>query len=358
MARLLRFVCILLCLQANAGRKSAIKRTIKKPCVSAIRNNALAQQDYMVNIHVADAEASKEQFEKTLYQPLRRHFQIVLDASNISEKVHLAYIGAGPMTPLFSDPAFRQQLLAKIDTVTLVDVSPVVLELAKEQLQALAPQLTIHTRVADITANAATEFKNSIDSLINKISRAKTPAGVRQVFAQLRSLEGYKIKPSKSASAVKADIVYSEMVATFTGTAAMVSIEEAIAAKKIENPALAKELEQGLVQLRKYWQAYNDMAYPIQVQEMSHLGSGRALLTLATDVQKKFDNATIPAILSFTSMDFPSTLQKERPISFDDEVWWDDSHRSDDSENDPGQIEALQPHRHRILFRTYQNYGH
>lgn len=355
MLRLFTIACIILCLNANAGKKRAPKSTTKKSCTAAIKANALAQQDYMVKIHVADAEASKEQFEKTLYQPLRRHFVNVLNASNKSEKAHLAYIGAGPMTPLFSDPVFRKQLLAKIDTVTLVDVSPVVLELAKKQLQTLAPQLTIHTRVADITANAATEFKNSIDALINKISLAKTPSGVRRAFDQLRSLEGYNIKPSSSASAIKADIVYSEMVATFTGTAAMVSIEEAIAAKKTENPALAKELELGLDQLRKYWQAYNDKAYPIQVQEMSRLGADGALLTLATDVQKKFDNDTIPDILSFSSMDFPSTTQKERPISFDEEVWWDDSHRSDDSENDPGQIEALQPHRHRILFRNYQN---
>lgn len=172
-------------------------------------------------------------------------------------------------------------------------------------------------------------------------------------------------------SILSSDILYSEMVATFTGIPTYMKAEafwqqftnnQMLNFDRLGIGQYMQESKHGLYgneglttlheQLLKIWQIYNSYSYSLQLKVLMPLLSKNGRIAVITDTLKKFDDTTITSRPSFVGP-FPSQPKEldEVFIGFNEEIWWKDEIHSEKSVTG---IDSLKSHSHFVETRVYK----
>ncbi len=318
----------------------------KAPRLSLEYDYATLEEIYMHTVHLPHYQHFHALWHRTLYQPLQRLVATLLDQDASQTTLHLCYVGAGPHLPLFQESELRDVLFSRLSKITLVDICSTALQSCQAQLRHLAPGLSLDTHCIDVTQGMGPAFL----ALLQDIFYASNSP--EEIIARLDT--AYHERPLKIAcpqsAAVQCDaeVTYSEMMATSTGIAALLAFEIDVQHRFGANTHI-------LAAARRLLQRYNAYAYAQQIEYLGYLTRPGGTIGIAADVEKIFQDPSMPSIPSFSDFPFPTiqqpTLQR-MPCSFQEKiVWMDQPQKCALADLN---LVSLQPHRHYIGIDVYQ----
>jgi SIR2-like domain len=327
---------------------------------SATSDYEILQDKYLATIHIPDYTLFTRPWEQTLYEPLRARVSKILQSR--TDGAAFAYIGPGPHAPLFASPS-RALIARKMEKLCLVDISKKVLEGCKNQLCNAGPK--IDSFQLDISAGSGgrlaqelmhrlrssknlTELDASIDpeKLIAKIVSASNMHEADILFPEVEFHD-------------KFDIVYSEMVASFTGTAPLMAFDTTLRMRystEIGREGGRESFERICLKGLRLWQTYNDRVYELQLRAMLPLLRPTGILIVATDVEKKFDDSSVSSVYSFTTRGLPRiSTDGLRLRKLDEELmFWRDHRFNLLTEIGGTNVNYFLAHTHRIAIAEYE----
>jgi len=270
------------------------------------------QEEYMNDIHLPDFKAADELWDTTLYKPLQEYLGALLDTLESTRSTTFVYIGAGPEAPLLFNKMHKLKIVSRIDNLLLVDISTRFLKKAEEKVRRAYSKLNVKTACIDITGGIGKIFS---DDLVALVEESDTLLDLKE---RINGLTIYTRQDNKSDILVSnsidipdnalkvGDIVYSELLATFTGTPAMFKLEKNIVRKFGISVNSQRDWVETKAELQSLWQRYNEIAYLYQLSIMARLVKRDGLLAIATDTEKRFEDPSIVSIFSFIGPTFPA----------------------------------------------------
>ncbi len=276
------------------------------------------QEKYMDSFHVPDSCSS--QWEDTLYCPLRTRIIPLIRDSLEAGATSFAYVGPGPKTPLTENQEI-QTLLSCFRRVVLYDISKRYLEQAKARVKPFIDRnAMLETKVHDVTRGLGEHFH---DWLYKYKRNRKYP------YFNLSHI------PSNHFVEEKIDLVYSELVATYTGVPALFSFEQR-----------TKLFIEDFPELIESWQYYNRHVASNHIDELLSWLRPNGNVVVATDIEKRYIGSPERSILSFG--DSNPLRKSTRLIDLDETIMWDDTlvHQQKTS--------SFRPHHHLVGFYVYR----
>lgn len=277
--------------------------------------NLLELQEGYMDVHESDYRQASAVWNSSLYAPLQRNMRRLLELTEASD-LHFVYVAPGPRAPLFDDETFRDLAKQKIRRITLIDISSRILKESESKLRKMFSDIEIDTFELDLTDGLAHSYARSLHD----------------------GNESWKMKlPMSAVPSLNADIVYSEMMATFTGVAAL----------------LEKEKRDGPIsdELLRDWQQFNEASVQRQAAFIARsLLKPKGQLVIATDVKKIFDDQNQETIDAFDLNGFPVLDQYQQQLGPWDskEIFW-----RDELTNENGELKSRYSHYHLVEFRVY-----
>jgi hypothetical protein len=330
--------------------------------VSDANDYASLNRRYTAGIHIPDYNIFTDAWDRTLYGPLRNCVGALLERD--AKDVRFLYIGPGPHAPLFA--ASGGKYLDKVGELILVDIDRRALQMAAQDLTR-GFKVNVKTCETDITCGAGAQLTTYLKSLLGRanslvdVSNALSDLGaLNKIMSQANANEpsDYLRRAfTKSSIASDVNLVYSEMVASFTGTAPVMAFDTAMRRKFSEetrvHPALFVKV---LKELRELWQRYNDWVYEVQLSALSGVTADGGMIAVATDTRKEFKERTRGSILSFTQADLPQMDLSKIGLC---EVRRQYLTWSDHTSNFPASVEGLDvdyflAHSHPVHFVVYK----
>ncbi|OHE71216.1 MAG: hypothetical protein A2007_05055 [Verrucomicrobia bacterium GWC2_42_7] len=316
--------------------------------------NAVLEQksvEYMNNIHEYDYQVNNTNWETTLYSPLRNYLlKTLMDNFDNSEKIHLVYIGVGPRAPLFQNQQINNILLKRIREITLIDISHDFIKSSKSLLEKISKNIPINIVQADITMGLAAKF----DKIINKVFSNFRKHNLQDIADLVSQMEMDKNNHSladlfNSQNIKSADLVYSEMVATFTGTPIMFALENKLRAIPDSDISHQDFLKSAYLA----WQIFNDKSFDAQINNYLSITNKQGLIAISGDTQKVFidhEKSPIPTFFS-NQENFPTFTRNDIKLKASyAPIWWKDVSRD---ENIDFHVGAHDQHAHKVAFNTY-----
>lgn len=299
---------------------------------------AILQEKYLSNVHLPSYYAARDAWHRSLYQPLQRFVATVMAQSCPRRPLHLCYIGPGPYAPLFTEPHFREAVLARLNRITLVDICSSALARCQRLLHDCAPHLIIHCVRLDVTSGMGHAFLGLLQQIAQQGQIPPSPLQACMPPTSPRALPP-----------IAADLVYSEMIATATTTAPIFAFELALASLADDDRT---ELLHAACSL---WQEYNELSYRHQLTQYAALTAPDGTIAIAADTAKIFYDTTQPSITSFRTAHFPDIALPQllkSPGRCEEQIVWMDhpEERVDNQYN----VKALQPHCHPVGTEVYQ----
>ena len=269
--------------------------------------------------------------------------------------IHFIYIGVGSYAPLFQNQQVIERLKDRLHEITLIDISEEALISSKKTVSEKFPLAKVNSVVADVTRGLAQSFNMFIDRLFEKLQRATLT--VNDYNFIIEDVQLHKNNPSLAAifeshKINKGDFIYSEMVATFTGTPTMYSVEKRF--EKLAGTIDREKIENFLKNARTLWQKFNDQSFTIQIENYASLITGAGILAIAGDTDKIFDDNKQPSISTFFAQkkNFPEIKHGQNIVfkySYSPILWRDIS----DDKNIESAVAAHESHSHRVIFNVY-----
>jgi hypothetical protein len=265
------------------------------------------QQRYLDQVHIPDYGWFTKPWETSLYGKLRPAVLKVMQNMNHPNKMSMLYVAPGPHAPLFSDMSLLKEFKKVISKITVADILPSVVFTAAAKLQ---PQLEIkiESAIEDLTAGCGDALCNvlldlskekDIDVLLTRIGN--TDAIMSLVLPQnsIKAVAASAVEKFKNNyDNYQFDVVYSEMVASFMGTAPLIGFRSAIY-KSFQKNDLTK-VDMIIQAAEKIWKRFNDAIFDLHVHILGELVANNGMLIIATDTQKIFDDPTIAGSHNFT----------------------------------------------------------
>ena len=190
-----------------------------------------AQESYMDTIHLPDSNQAKNNWEETLYRPLRYFVKSTRLESNNTPS--LLYVGCGPNAPLLTSTESEDlEFYRRFKNICLSDYSERYLQDSHDKITTRYPVANVLTTHHDITQGLSTLFFNLISTILNN------PSDEKRIINQLNFIEKNISFISDAVFAdrlneprtteEKYDLICSEMVATYTGIPTLVFIEKTL----------------------------------------------------------------------------------------------------------------------------------
>jgi len=365
-------------LQANVEKLREKEQSRKE--VEFLKRNALLrmsemisrydrlQQEYLATVHIPDLTMFQNRWETTLYAPLRSKFINHLPNGIARE---LLYIGPGPNAPLFRGPtsSFAGDTVARrVKKLVLADVCPSVLQDAKQELASRFPDLETQELTIDISGGRGEALlqylcdslnsSNSTEELEERLNRDATRLESESAVASGTYLKQACIEQGVTQ---QFDVVYSEMVASFTGTAPVMAFETATKRKfsgQLRAEKGAEILERLTTKILNIWQRYNDAVFRLHILSLSHVLKEDGVMIIATDVEKKFAAPGKGSIFSFTSTDLPdvdtTVARLDMRYMHESATWWVDQPFDFPITIEGVRAEYFLAHKHRISLVVYK----
>lgn len=282
------------------------------------------QRKYLDYIHIPDYGQFTKDWERSLYGPLRANVAETLKFPHLSGT--FGYVGPGINVPLFRDGIQNEEFQHHMEGIVLVDVSVEVLGEATRSMAQCWDGPNVSALAFDITGglgSAWTKFLDNlcelpVDQLLASIQNASEPSNVY-------AWDGGTVSkvPFKDDLAV----IYSEMVASFTGTPSLMAFETTLKTRAESDESVRGSVPEILKAVRKLWQRYNDVAYRTQIALMAEMVRPDGIIVVALDTEKRFDDRAKDSVFSFSDKrwlvnQLPEGVFLEEPRF--SEFWWRD----------------------------------
>lgn len=322
--------------------------------------NFLAAVDfYNERIHAPEAEhpIAKVKWETTLSRPLRQNMREIIRRLP-GKNLKMSYIGVGN-APLFNikDPLTRE-ILGSVKELHIYDISQAQLEIGLKKIQTLIEALgvstTVHPHILDVTSGYASEY---FKLLGDAVDHAHSMPELLEILNSKNLISQMQIPEVQNRDLmINADLIYSEMVATFPGIPTNIQFENRVREKFGKSPNFDNSWHGVSKRLHVLFQQFNYRSVQVQAQLMRSMGRSGSIVAIATDIAKIYDDPKYPSLFSLPEDTLP-TIDGLIPISIsavhNSRIMWDDSvHETDSSVITPGN-HSLQPHKHRVIESVY-----
>ena len=294
-------------------------------------------------------------------------WQTVLNALGKGLDKTLAYIGPGPHVPLFTAKfRFRFESLEK---VLLIDLNHSILKNARRNSEKKfrtinskrIPQL--NELDLDVTGGYGELFSNSIHDALEKSSSLselheifqKNKTFIDSIFSDKNRAAAEAYFKNKTKKTETYSIVYSEMVASFTGTAPVMAFRSKLFSKYPAEKGHSETLHI-MFELTNIWKKYNEEIYKLHLDFLSDLTAPGGIVVMAVDTEKIFDDGEDP-IASFPTLSPPEIELKNLTVMENlhvNPIEWRDHDFGFDISLYGYPINDFNPHKHKVYVQTFQ----
>jgi len=296
-------------------------------------------------------------WEQSLYSPLRSDVNAAIQYFS-PVHAHVIYLAPGPHAPALCD----RRNLKMVSEITLMDIDAEVVDRAESRLRAYAnPSCPINRVSIDFTAGAGERLAETLLNLL--ASPAEIPVLLESPEAILEEIlpESSLTERSEmlfdlacqSGLSTRGAVCFSEMVASFTGTAVLMAFrtELYLGLGATMEPG---QLDQIMAAAIRLWQRYNDRVFKLHLLFMNRLVYTGGKILIAVDTEKIFDDAAIPKGFSFSQEEPPlHDVAELRFQNVRDLMWRDHPFGFDVS---VGRIKVIdfKSHQHKVKLYTYE----
>lgn len=320
------------------------------------------QQRYLDQVHIPDYGWFSDPWETSLYGKLRPAVLTVLQNMKPASNLSMLYIAPGPHAPLFSNTSLLKEFKRILSNITVCDILPSVVFAAAAKVQPMFEQ-KIESAIEDLTGgcgdalcNVLLELSNEKDIglLLTKIS--DTDAIMNLVLPQdsIKVVAASVLEKFKNSNGQhQFNLVYSEMVASFMGTAPMIGFRSAVY-KSFQNEDISK-IDEVIRAAETIWKRFNDAMFDLHVHVLGELVVSTGTLIIATDTQKIFDDQSMARIKNFTTDEPPvSTSVVHRDNRFETNFLWRDHSVAFDIKIAGIPVKDFLRHQHRVNLFIYK----
>ena len=346
---------------------SVVVAQIKKEAMLSLGNHlneyALLQRLYTTQIHMPDYCFFTDPWEQTLYAPLRNSLASAVQ-ENAPADVHLLYLAPGSHAPALTN---RRRVVELLSSVSLMDIDPEVVKTAKTNLTSyLHTPIRIDDYTIDFTAGAGQKLCDALLALCDH----SDPAHVITALSTLeqRSAILDNVLPESDIPRLAfsllgrareagyqelASIAFSEMVASFTGTAVLMAFRSRLYSR-CEGRVLPAVLAEVMNNAVCIWQQYNDRIYKLHLSFLDKVTHPGGLILVAVDTEKQYDDNRISPVSSFSQKappinDCPGLIVQDPQRA----LFWRDHAFGFDISIGGVPVNDFQSHRHRVELYTY-----
>lgn len=272
------------------------------------------QQKYMSLIHMPDFRAFRQTWEATLYEPLRREMARLL-AEDGGSRVSFAYVAPGPHVPVLSrEDGAGRAILDRLGRLALIDISADA-EDAIPALRNAAPDIDLSFCAADLTAGMGRRFAERLFGLVqasaglDEIGDALADEATADELLDFAAADLDCIAGRPALRGETFDVTYSEMVATFVGTAPAMAAETMIFRRFPPTDAQsAARLKRVGSTLWSLWQRFNGRMFAFHLASLARITRPGGHIVVATDFEKVFDAPQLPSVHSFPHGVLPGAI--------------------------------------------------
>jgi hypothetical protein len=342
----------------STGLRESLFASAKESAMQEIalsKNFGQGHQRYLEKLHAHDYGWFAGSWDRTLYGPLRARVWAVLQQMRTSENMTLAYVGPGPHAPLFASDSLGKLIWQEIGKVVLFDIADGVLSSARDALERLKPNdppTIVETVQHDVTGPLGEEFHKGWRRVLEEKQPDKMIAELEKCLDKWYSMSTDPQLPRNYAEACSKlrwapyDLVYSEMVGSFTGTPSLMGFVVELA-RKLD--MASDDFKKVMAVARSVWQAYNLAILECHFVSLRDSVKEGGLVVVAVDVEKRFHDPTFPPIFSLpagSSVRLPADLKGFGPEA-EPIVWLD--HDSWTAYAAKGLLaEDFRPHAHKV----------
>ena len=316
-------------------------------------NDFEEMQNLYMKMHERDYGSHLEEWEQTLYAPLRKYVLSLITKCFSHKKIDFVYIGCGPRSPLFQDINLSHFFESKFRSITLIDISEEALESSYKKLKSIFKNVSISKIKIDITTGYSKYFAELVTQQIKSLNKNSPESHFSFKEEKLNVAQNFI---AKDFPLLQADLVYSEMVATFTGTAIMLELEKRINHLRTSEDFKDETLKNHISEAYESWKRFNYYSFYIQANNALTFTREKGILSTTCDTIKMFDNPKLKNISSFPNNQKVSLenlpLKKIKNLHYP-HIWWRDYPTNEHQDK----VTALEAHRHKIEFFTFQKGG-
>jgi hypothetical protein len=281
-------------------------------------------QKYITSVHSPDYQNFSMYWEDTLYKELRGTIVPLVEG----KKNRFGYIGPGAHAPFFSDAESNGRLEGKIEKIFMIDVLRDTLEHARKSLSNFWKSMPTSLMEYDITGGLGDRWCLFLRSLL-KVGSLKAMEDLSEEHLNTRNAWQFETPVAEIPEADRVHFLFSEMVASFTGTPPLMAFHRALKDGYGKNPSSADlDLIAKILRTVKIaWQRFNDSSYQKQMFLSSSLLMPEGQLVVVVDTEKVFQAPGKERLESF--FDY-SLLRKNQNgnLKFEDKtiksIWWND----------------------------------
>jgi hypothetical protein len=321
------------------------------------------QDQYTAFIQMQDYGSFSQEWEDTLYQPLRAFTIPMLD--RCPPGTRFAYVAPGPHAPLFNDSEQNRRIDDNIGEIVLIDISRSVLRMAKWHIQQhwKNRSASIVECKFDVTGDAGSEWAGVLGKLLAAGTLNEIGSALDSLLAPGRYIgtsdDGWSAATGWDQLGGPFDFIYSEMIASFTGTAPLMAFETLTRRIFAQDNALDHAVVRIRDKVRLLWQRYNEVVYQQQLRLLARQLAPGGTMVVAFDVEKKYLDSRRPSVYSFTGgtpPKLPSDLGLRMSRDTGNPIWWlDHPEAFAVTENTGGhEDDYFLPHHHRVEVLVYE----
>ena len=299
------------------------------------------QQRYLEQVHIPDYGWFTEPWDTTLYKPLRMAVAKALSSLNPQQRAawSMLYVAPGPHAPLFADPeaAAINRHAKDLANVYLLDILPGVVAAAKENVrERLSVSVKTIAIIADLTAGVGDSMCRLLYNMIEQHDTADSIlAFFKDADRAVDAIIGQDITASTGAAiadafttpegSVDATLSYSEMVASFSLTAPVMSFRSVLY-ERYGSTASRSLLEDIMAALGVVWCRCNEWLFNLHLELLARATKPGGLVLIAMDTEKRFDDSSTPSVLSvrWAEPPLPATGLLRRETSLETSFMWRD----------------------------------
>lgn len=322
------------------------------------------QTVYTDNVQMPDYGWFREQWDRTLYEPLRESARDAIHKvwdEHGQKKVRFLYCAPGPHAPAMMMDSRGQSFSNLLSSVTIADIDAYVLRAAREAIVRANPQLdagSLAEVATDFTGGLGADFCSQLATAVRgPDSFQGVQTAVMSCMKSLRAALTGRLTETALRSAAELqsvghfDVAYSEMVAAFAGTAMLMALRSALYCR-FRDPSHDKGLEELLTAATALWREFNEHVFSMHVDALSRVTSSGGRVVVVVDVQKVFDAESDP-IDSFNTGPQREGYKHLRHESTREITWRDHAFGLNlDIAGRP--IRDFAPHKHRVEVYTFK----
>lgn len=317
------------------------------------------QSLYTSVVHMPDFNLFQDQWEQTLYSPIRSRVREIVASIDHTLPTDFFYGAPGPHSPVLDDlREIADQ--CNIETIYLADIDQTVfgVEQSPEPPQALSVVCDFTAGVGQVMCDdLALRFTEGVDpcdclaglpAAIDVLKKCIETAGGEDSLREtlLEQVRETVIRPPRFA--------YSEMVASFAATPVLMSCRTRIftLTAGLKDSTIRQALTSWCTE---FWQHFNDWFYGFHLHFLTSLVSDDGIIVLVFDVTKVFNDSRIEDTESFRSstgslLEGVSGLE----LMHKDFVDWTDHDADFDVQILDANVNDFRKHSHRVAIVEYR----